>query len=120
MPILYSVSIKLNLKYLSQATVLTATLIPLPFGTLGDIYTPINIQIAVRLTAFSLSLEDRSLLENESGITGNISDYRHCHRCSRANDGRDDLRWFGAGCSWRNEKSHQPHSVQKSSDHQRD
>ncbi|PSR77964.1 hypothetical protein PHLCEN_2v7622 [Hermanssonia centrifuga] len=31
---------------LSGATVLISTLIPLPFGTLGDIYTPINIQIA--------------------------------------------------------------------------
>lgn len=31
---------------LSNVTVLAATLIRLPFGTLGDIYTPVNVQIA--------------------------------------------------------------------------
>ena len=47
----------LNAGYMlyNQATVLIATFIPLPaIGTLWDIYTPINIQIAVR--TFSLIL----------------------------------------------------------------
>lgn len=42
---------------MTQIVALTATLIRLPFGTLGDIYTPVNVQIAVSAALTTSSYE---------------------------------------------------------------
>lgn len=61
-----------------KATVLLATVIHLPFGTLGDIYTPINIQIAVRKVFMPC------LFQAKSRHSGYLPYHRH------------RTRWFGA------------------------
>lgn len=44
---------RFKLKRVYQATILISTIIKLPYGTLGDIYTPVNLQIAVRRFTFT-------------------------------------------------------------------
>uniref|UniRef100_A0A0W0FXP5 Uncharacterized protein n=1 Tax=Moniliophthora roreri TaxID=221103 RepID=A0A0W0FXP5_MONRR len=90
---------------ISGATVLVSSLIRLPFGTLGDIYTPVNIQVAgiypivvlllvsqgksLDRTVFNTMTQQAPIVPNRSAELGNMS-FHVASRLSRINevDGR--------------------------------